>query len=429
MAVPTLTANSPSAGDIAWTAFHIQYNGIAYAVNAGNTADTYVYWLYNSGSPSTTLSVSNSQPSLTSDDLLLFLNKNGNPTNLQSAQLIDGDLIVNGTITGAQIEAATITASNIAAGTITSTQIYGASVIANIINGATITGNTVNAATFTGSVFQGTDFIVNSSGAFFYSGTPASGNLVLSAAQTSGTDAYGNAYKQGFTAYGPGTATSIWNDSSSYAGLIFHQTSSTSLTVAPQAFAVTTNTGAVNEYTQAEFTSGNESGHDDATLQLFSQPADASAPAKALIEFGGTVGLKVTKTGPQYPTPPVYHADCTTNLSITGSAADCLGANVTIAVHGNNSTVVVNGVFDAQTNASSGAYVIGVLNWAGTIQSENAVIQTGGASSMRATIAQTWTLTGVPAGSYNAKLGGYGTSGGTIRATHTTITVTVVEGM
>ena len=49
--------------------------------------------------------------------------------------------------------------------------------------------------------FTGTNYVQNSSGLFFYSGTPASGNLVASISNVSGTDAYGNAYLAGVTSY------------------------------------------------------------------------------------------------------------------------------------------------------------------------------------------------------------------------------------
>lgn len=48
-----------------------------------------------------------------------------------------------------------------------------------------------------GSSFSGTDFVINSSGIFVYSGTPALGNLLVSIAPLAGTDAFGNAYPQG----------------------------------------------------------------------------------------------------------------------------------------------------------------------------------------------------------------------------------------
>jgi hypothetical protein len=54
--------------------------------------------------------------------------------------------------------------------------------------------------TFRGT-FNGTDFEVTKDGAFFYSGAPAAGNLIMSLSTVSGTDAKGNAY------IGPGMAT------------------------------------------------------------------------------------------------------------------------------------------------------------------------------------------------------------------------------
>lgn len=59
--------------------------------------------------------------------------------------------------------------------------------------------------------FTGTDFLINSSGAFFYSGTPAAGNLATSITSSSGTDAFGNNYLAGTTTYanGSGIATSL----------------------------------------------------------------------------------------------------------------------------------------------------------------------------------------------------------------------------
>lgn len=57
--------------------------------------------------------------------------------------------------------------------------------------------------TVTASTFQGTDFVINADGAFFYSGTPAAGNLIASIASANGTDAFGNAYRQGVTVYQP----------------------------------------------------------------------------------------------------------------------------------------------------------------------------------------------------------------------------------
>ena len=47
--------------------------------------------------------------------------------------------------------------------------------------------------------FAGTDFEINSGGAFFYSGTPAAGNLIISIANAAGSDAFANAYPKGIS--------------------------------------------------------------------------------------------------------------------------------------------------------------------------------------------------------------------------------------
>jgi len=48
-----------------------------------------------------------------------------------------------------------------------------------------------------GSIIEGTDFVIDSTGAFWYSGTPGPGNLILSLASAAGTDGYGNIYPEG----------------------------------------------------------------------------------------------------------------------------------------------------------------------------------------------------------------------------------------
>lgn len=45
--------------------------------------------------------------------------------------------------------------------------------------------------------FYGTDYIISAAGIFFYNGTPATGNLIISIAAMAGTDPYGNTYPQG----------------------------------------------------------------------------------------------------------------------------------------------------------------------------------------------------------------------------------------
>jgi hypothetical protein len=79
-------------------------------------------------------------------------------------------------------------------------------IVAGIVN-----STTVNAATFTGSTFMGTDFIINTTGAFYYTGTPAANNLSTSSVPgtSGGTDGFGNHYLPGEATYGSGFATSL----------------------------------------------------------------------------------------------------------------------------------------------------------------------------------------------------------------------------
>jgi hypothetical protein len=114
------------------------------------------------------------------------------------------DVISAGTITGATIAANTIAASNILANTITAAQIAANTITAGQIAAGTITGTQIAASvalsapvitggTINGAVFNGTNWIENSSGSFLYSGTPAANNLILAIVPaTVANDGFGN---------------------------------------------------------------------------------------------------------------------------------------------------------------------------------------------------------------------------------------------
>jgi hypothetical protein len=51
--------------------------------------------------------------------------------------------------------------------------------------------------TLTGGTFNGTDYIIDSDGEFFYSGAPANGNLNISISPNGGVDGFGNAFNAG----------------------------------------------------------------------------------------------------------------------------------------------------------------------------------------------------------------------------------------
>ena len=80
----------------------------------------------------------------------------------------------------------------------------------------TVSGWTINAdgsAEFNNltirGTFQGTEFVINSSGQFFYSPTEAAGNLVESIANAAGVDSFGDNYVAGHATYGSTFATSL----------------------------------------------------------------------------------------------------------------------------------------------------------------------------------------------------------------------------
>jgi hypothetical protein len=72
-------------------------------------------------------------------------------------------------------------------------------------------GNAYFADLTLSGTFDGTDFVINSSGAFFYSGTPASGNLIASIASAAGTDGFGNSYFPGLCSYTSLGISQMWS--------------------------------------------------------------------------------------------------------------------------------------------------------------------------------------------------------------------------
>lgn len=75
--------------------------------------------------------------------------------------------------------------------------------------------------TVTAGTFAGTDFIVNSNGIFFYSGTPANGNLIGWWASSAGVDGFGNVYPAGLGLTN-GTSLVKLVETLSQTGLIFN---------------------------------------------------------------------------------------------------------------------------------------------------------------------------------------------------------------
>jgi hypothetical protein len=113
--------------------------------------------------------------------------------------------------------------------------------------------------------FLGLDFIINSSGAFFYNGTPALGNLKISIASASGIDAFGNVYVDNIACYniavaGGGYVQIAANDVTGVPYLVLNPPGGKTVSAPPQVYGGITNAGAANEQLQTNVTSGYESG-------------------------------------------------------------------------------------------------------------------------------------------------------------------------
>jgi hypothetical protein len=137
--------------------------------------------------------------------------------------------------------------------------------------------------------FDGTNYEINSSGLFFYSGTPANGNLIISIARSSGTDAFGNAYLAGVV---------------SYQGTVFSELVGgellTGSTADDQPFIVSASTGfatilsgrSLNTQIQAMLTMAA-----GATVQqIFAGQATGSPVTTRMFEVGGSASVRGTLT-------------------------------------------------------------------------------------------------------------------------------------
>lgn len=128
---------TPVNGSIAWSSVRIVYDGTEYAIANGNTAAKYVYWQL--ASP-TVLSTSATYPTLATQDCLVFLNNGGIATSILDGTIVDGSLIVPGTVQAGALVASSITANQIAANAIVSDKIA-----ANAITGEKILANSITA--------------------------------------------------------------------------------------------------------------------------------------------------------------------------------------------------------------------------------------------------------------------------------------------
>ena len=140
----TITDNSPSAGYIAWAGCNIVYKGVEYPITNGNTALAFVWWDYDFP---TVFQTTNTLPSLTDDDVVVFFNKNGIHLTVPTASVVDGGLIVAGSIVASALSANCVTGEKIMAGAVSAGSIAANAVGASAIAAGVIVGDHIAAGT------------------------------------------------------------------------------------------------------------------------------------------------------------------------------------------------------------------------------------------------------------------------------------------
>jgi hypothetical protein len=122
--------NHPEVGYVSWQNLNMQYNGSSYAIADGYTDAIYVYWEL---ADPYTLKASNEFPELTAADALVLLNKNGTAMLVPGATVLDGALIVPGTILAEALSANSVTGEKILAGEIDTAHLAAGAITADTI--------------------------------------------------------------------------------------------------------------------------------------------------------------------------------------------------------------------------------------------------------------------------------------------------------
>ena len=145
----TVTDDSPTAGSIAWADLHIVYKGVDYPITSGNSANKYNYWLL---SAPTVLTKNDTKPTLTEDDVLVFVNESGKHiTAMSSGKLVSGATLTGLSVSSAELGAGSVIEAKLAALAVTSGKLASGSVIdgklgSDSINAANIKAGVVAAA-------------------------------------------------------------------------------------------------------------------------------------------------------------------------------------------------------------------------------------------------------------------------------------------
>ncbi len=137
-----ITHNSPSVGFVSWQDLHMQYNGSAYAIANGNSDKVYIWW---EAADPYVLKSSNTYPTLGAADALVLLNKNGTAFLVPGSTVLDGSLIVPGTILADALSANSVTGEKILAGAIDTGHLAAGAITADKIDADAVTAGKVAA--------------------------------------------------------------------------------------------------------------------------------------------------------------------------------------------------------------------------------------------------------------------------------------------
>jgi len=146
-------------------------------------------------------------------------------------------------------------------------------------------GFNVTKGAISGTTFTGSNFVINSSGAFFYSGTPASGNLVASVAPAGGTDSFGNTFQAGFVIYGTPSGYIQLAGGIANPVLKMVPTGAVNVGFAPQVQGTVVNPAAANERLETVIRSGSPDGTTANSTAIILDAAAADASTVPIIRL------------------------------------------------------------------------------------------------------------------------------------------------
>ena len=123
-----------------------------------------------------------------------------------------------------------------------------------------------------------------------------------------------------------------------------------------------------------------------------------------------------------------YSARASADLTLTTSQVAITGATVNVVVTGSNATAIVTVNWDCQTTTTSTTTIVGQLVWNGTAETPQGIFISTGTSGSRATIGQSYVITGITAGTYTADLTAAAPGGsGETRQTHTGFSLILID--